>query len=95
MSFFFVTLIIFQNGSIVIELFEDLRTAFYKVDFFHPYTRMKAKLFPDFKKKNRIYTFNSTHQLDDILNHIKQELSSINGGIQLSELFFTFYYQYE
>lgn len=92
LSFFFVTLTIFQNGSIVIELFEDLRTAFYKVDFFHPYTRMKAKLFPDFKKKNRIYTFNSTHQLDDILNHIKQELSSINGGIQLSELFFSLHF---
>lgn len=88
LHFFFVTLTIFQNGSIIIELFEDLRSSFYAVDFFSSYTKMKAKLFPDFKKKNKSYSLNSSQQLDDILNYIKKELSSINGGIQLSERFF-------
>ncbi|MDG9557131.1 hypothetical protein OLG77_01600 [Streptococcus pneumoniae] len=88
LHFFFVTLTIFQNGSIIIELFEDLRSSFYTVDFFISYTKMKAKLFPDFKKKNKSYSLNSSQQLDDILNYIKKELSSINGGIQLSERFF-------
>lgn len=88
LHFFFVTLTIFQNGSIIIELFEDLRSSFYDVDFFSSYTKMKAKLFPDFKKKNKSYSLNSSQQLDDILNYIKKELSSINGGIQLSERFF-------
>lgn len=90
--FFFVTLTIFHNGSIVIELFEDLRTSFYSVDFFHPYTIMKAQLFPDFKQKNQTYTLNSNQQIDDILKYIKQELSSINGGIQLSESFFMLHF---
>ncbi|HES9238853.1 TPA: hypothetical protein VPI11_000155, partial [Streptococcus pyogenes] len=88
LHFFFVTLTIFQNGSIIIELFEDLRSSFYAVDFFSSYTTMKAKMFPDFKKKNKSYSLNSSQQLDDILNYIKKELSSINGGIQLSERFF-------
>lgn len=85
---YFVTLTVYQNGSIIIELFEDLRNSFYNIDFLHPYTKMVAKLFPDFKKKNKSYSLNSSQQLDDILNYIKKELSSINGGIQLSERFF-------
>lgn len=85
---YFVTLTVYQNGSIIIELFEDLRDSFYNTDFLHPYTKMVAKLFPDFKKKNKFYSLNSSQQLDDILNYIKKELSSINGGIQLSERFF-------
>lgn len=88
LHFFFVTLTIFQNGSIIIELFEDLRSSFYAADFFSSYTKMKAKMFPDFKQKSRTYSYNSNQQLFNILNYIKQELSSINGGIQLSERFF-------
>lgn len=88
LHFFFVTLTIFQNGSIIIELFEDLRSSFYAVDFFSSYTKMKVKMFPDFKQKSRTYSYNSNQQLFDILNYIKQELSSINGGIQLSERYF-------
>ena len=88
LHFFFVTLTIFQNGSIIIEVFEDLRSSFYAIDFFSSYTKMKAKMFPDFKQKSRIYSYNSSQQLFDILNYIKQELSSINGGIQLSERYF-------
>lgn len=53
---------------------------------------MIAKLFPDFKNKNKAYSLNSSQQLDDILNYIKKELSSINGGIQLSERFFTLHF---
>ena len=74
LHFFFVTLTIFQNGSIIIELFEDLRSSFYAVDFFSSYTKMKAKLFPDFKKKNKSYSLNSSQQLDDILNYIKKRI---------------------
>ena len=85
---YFVTLTVYQNGLIIIELFEDLRNSFYKIDFLQPYTKMVAKLFPDFKTKNKSYSLNSSQQLDDILNYIKKELSSINGGIQLSERFF-------
>ena len=88
LHFFFVTLTIFQNGSIIIELFEDLRSSFYAADFFSSYTKMKTKMFPDFKQKSRTYSYNSNQQLFNILNYIKQELSSINGGIQLSERFF-------
>ncbi|MEX2785607.1 hypothetical protein AB3331_10590 [Streptococcus sp. H49] len=89
---YFVTLTVYQNGSIIIELFEDLRKSFYNIDFLHPYTKMEAKLFPDFTKKNKSYSLNSTQQLDDILNYIKNELSSINGGIQLSERFFMLHF---
>lgn len=89
---YFVTLTVYQNGSIVIDLFEDLRDSFYKVDFQHPYTKMTAKLFPDFKKRNKSYSLDSSQQLDDILNYIKKELSSISGGIQLSERFFTLHF---
>ena len=88
LHFFFVTLTIFQNGSIIIELFEDLRSSFYTIDFLHPYTIMKAQIFPDFKKKNRIYSLNSDYQVDDILKYIKKELSSINGGLKLTESIF-------
>ena len=89
---YFVTLTVYQNGAIVIDLFEDLRDSFYNIDFLHPYTKMIAKLFPDFKNKNKAYSLNSSQQLDDILNYIKKELSSINGGIQLSERFFTLHF---
>ena len=89
---YFVTLTVYQNGSIVIDLFEDLRDSFYDVDFQHPYTKMIAKLFPDFKKRNKSYSLDSSQQLDDILNYIKKELSSISGGIQLSERFFTLHF---
>ena len=88
---YFVTLTVYQNGAIVIDLFEDLRDSFYNIDFLHPYTKMIAKLFPDFKNKNKAYSLNSSQQLDDILNY-KKELSSINGGIQLSERFFTLHF---
>ncbi|MGT2960062.1 hypothetical protein [Streptococcus caballi] len=86
--FFFITLTIFQNGSIVIELFEDLRSSFYLPDFFHPYTKMKTKIFPDFNQKSTTYSTNPNQQIDDMLRYIKKELSSINGGIHLSERFF-------
>lgn len=89
---YFVTLTVYQNGAIVIDLFEDLRDSFYNIDFLHPYNKMIAKLFPDFKNKNKAYSLNSSQQLDDILNYIKKELSSINGGIQLSERFFTLHF---
>ena len=89
---YFVTLTVYQNGAIVIDLFEDLRDSFYNIDFLHPYTKMIAKLFPDFKNKNKAYSLNSSQQLDDILNYIKRQLSSINGGIQLSERFFTLHF---
>ncbi|WP_062004535.1 hypothetical protein [Streptococcus cristatus] len=92
LHFFFVTLTIFQNGSIIIELFEDLRSSFYTIDFLHPYTIMKAQIFPDFKKKNRIYSLNSDYQVDDILKYIKKELSSINGGLKLTESTFILHF---
>lgn len=88
LHFFFITLTIFQNGSIIIELFEDLRSSFYMIDFFHPFTVMKWQIFPDFKNKKREYTLNSNYQIDDILKYIKQELSSINGGLKLTESIF-------
>ena len=88
LHFFFITLTIFQNGSIIIELFEDLRSSFYMIDFFHPFTVMKWQIFPDFKNKKREYTLNSNYQIDDILKYIKKELSSINGGLKLTESIF-------
>lgn len=88
LHFFFITLTIFQNGSIIIELFEDLRSSFYMIDFFHPFTVMKWQIFPDFINKKREYTLNSNYQIDDILKYIKQELSSINGGLKLTESIF-------
>lgn len=95
LHFFFITLTIFQNGSIVIELFEDLRSSFYTVDFLHPYTIMKAQIFPDFKRKDRTYSFNTKNtgpQIDDILKYIKQELSSIHGGLKLTESIFILHF---
>ncbi|WP_201776494.1 MULTISPECIES: hypothetical protein [unclassified Streptococcus] len=89
---YFVTLTVYQNGSIIIELFEDLRESFYNIDFLYPYTKMAASLFPDFTKKKKSYSLNSAQQLDDILNYIIKELSSINGGIQLSERFFMLHF---
>ena len=88
LHFFFVTLTVFQNGSIVIELFEDLRSSFYRFDFFHPITMMRWQIFPDFEKSDREYSLNTKHQLDDILKYIKKELSSINGGLKLTESIF-------
>lgn len=88
LHFFFITLTIFQNGSIIIELFEDLRSSFYMIDFFHPFTVMKWQIFPDFINKKREYTLNSNYQIDDILKYIKKELSSINGGLKLTESIF-------
>lgn len=88
LHFFFITLTIFQNGSIIIELFEDLRSSFYMIDFFHPFTVMKGQIFPDFKNKKREYILNSNYQIDDILKYIKKELSSINGGLKLTESIF-------
>lgn len=88
LHFFFVTLTVFQNGSIVIELFEDLRSSFYRFDFFHPITMMRWQIFPDFEKSDREYSLNTKHQLDGILKYIKKELSSINGGLKLTESIF-------
>lgn len=88
LHFFFITLTIFQNGSIIIELFEDLSSSFYMIDFFHPFTVMKWQIFPDFINKKREYTLNSNYQIDDILKYIKKELSSINGGLKLTESIF-------
>ena len=92
LHFFFVTLTVFQNGSIVIELFEDLRSSFYRFDFFHPITMMRWQIFPDFEKSDREYSLNTKHQLDDILKYIKKELSSINGGLKLTESTFILHF---
>ena len=92
LHFFFVTLTVFQNGSIVIELFEDLRSSFYRFDFFYPITMMRWQIFPDFEKSDREYSLNTNHQLDDILKYIKKELSSINGGLKLTECIFCLHF---
>lgn len=92
LHFFFVTLTVFQNGSIVIELFEDLRSSFYSFDFFYPITMMRWQIFPDFEKSDREYSLNTNHQLDDILKYIKKELSSINGGLKLTECIFCLHF---
>lgn len=92
LHFFFVTLTVFQNGSIVIELFEDLRSSFYRFDFFYPITMMRSQIFPDFEKSDREYSLNTNHQLDDILKYIKKELSSINGGLKLTECIFCLHF---
>lgn len=92
LHFFFVTLTVFQNGSIVIELFEDLRSSFYRFDFFYPITMMRWQIFPDFEKSDREYSLNTNHQLDDIFKYIKKELSSINGGLKLTECIFCLHF---
>lgn len=86
--FYFITLTVYQNGSIVIDLFEDLRNAVYADDFFTAYTFMKFKLFPNFNDKEGRYVLNSDKQIDDILKNIKSGISSIGGGINFNEQVF-------
>ena len=43
---------------------------------------------PRFHNLKREYTLNSNYQIDDILKYIKKELSSINGGLKLTESIF-------
>lgn len=84
LHFFFITLTIFQNGSIIIELFEDLSSSFYMIDFFHPFTVMKWQIFPDFINKKREYTLNSNYQIDDILKYIKKRTFLHKRGIEVN-----------
>lgn len=87
-TLYFYSLTIFSNGTIVIELFEDLKELFYGPDFYQQISLMKHKFYPNFAGKNRTYINDSSNQLSDIKNYLVETVSSINGGIKFNELLF-------
>lgn len=89
-SLYFISLTIYSNGSILIELFENLKNVEYNSDFYHPFSFMEYKLFPDFNRANRVYSKNPNGQLNDMRQYIIDQLTIINNKNQFNELsFFT------
>lgn len=89
-SLSFIALTIFSNGSILIELFENLKNIEYLADFYHPFSFIEYKFFPRFDGKNKTYSLNSGMQLNDLRMYIISELTKINNNNHFNELsFFT------
>lgn len=87
-TLYFIALTIYSNGSLLIELFEDLKNIEYISDFFTAFSFMEYKLFPDFEGKNRTYKVNSDKQIIDIKKYIISELTNINNNNPFTELSF-------